>query len=91
LKFVNGVGQQIADALLADFPGISLDAVCNRAATEIVKTGFVDAFQAKVILRRHAQFVLDDERKRPTAKQAENATERRRRLLAQISAEEGKR
>lgn len=91
LKFVNGVGQQIADALLADFPGISLDAVCNRAAAEIVKTGFVDAFQAKVILRRHAQFVMEDGHKRQTPKQTENGTERRRRLLAQIDAEEGKR
>ncbi len=92
LQFVNGVGQQIASELVADFPGVDLKAVCNRAAAEIVKTGWVDAFTAKVILRRHAQFVAEDAEKRPgSARQAkatgETPEQRRKRLIAEATEE----
>jgi uncharacterized protein YdaU (DUF1376 family) len=50
----------IAETFRADFPGIDLVAVCNRAGDELAKGGAQTFERGMAAIRRHAQFAHDD-------------------------------
>lgn len=50
----------IASVLQADFPGVDLASVCNRAGDELARGGAQTFERGMAVLRRHAQFARDD-------------------------------
>lgn len=48
----------------AEFPGIDLAAVCNRAGDELAKGGARTFERSMAVIRRHAQFASDDKSRR---------------------------
>lgn len=59
LEIINGT----AASLLLDFPGVDLAAVCNRAGPEVAKISYPTFERAMPIIRRAAQFALEDAKK----------------------------
>lgn len=99
LSFVNCKGSELLKALVVDFPGVNIDAACNRAGVDIAKMSYPSVQDAMTAIRKQAQYIAEDlaksrggkvSRGAATTEPFENPTERRKRLLAQISSEGGK-
>lgn len=59
---------KIAETFRADFPGVDLVAVCNRAGDELAKGGAQTFERGLSAIRRHAQFAYDDKQRRAMPK-----------------------
>jgi uncharacterized protein YdaU (DUF1376 family) len=84
--------------LIRDFPGIDLNAVCNRAAPDVAKLRNPTPDQMLAAVRRHAQFAADDANKhtrrqsifsKPKDLHAGLTLEQRARIEAALSAKRG--
>lgn len=73
IEFTNGkltVMNGAAAMLASDYPGIDLEAVCDRAGPEITKMNYPTADDAMTVLRKWSRIFLDEMRKQlaPSAK-----------------------
>jgi hypothetical protein len=57
-------------SLEADFPGINLQAVFNKVGTEVAKIKYPTMEQAMALIRKWAQFAVEDAAKAPTGRSA---------------------
>ena len=84
LTLLNGT----AAAMAAEFPGINLEAVANKAAPDIAKLGYPSRADALAVFRKHAQWDRERQARPAPAKPvsaAESRLERGRSFLAKLS------
>ncbi len=55
LTFVNGVGAQLRAELSAEYPGVDLDAACDKATPEIMRKKYPSTHFAMATLRKWAR------------------------------------
>jgi hypothetical protein len=60
LNFVNCVGSDLLSILMGEFPGVNIEAACNRAGGDLAKLSYPTVQDAMGVIRRHAQFIVDD-------------------------------
>lgn len=84
LTLLNGT----AAAMAAEFPGINLEAVANKAAPDIAKLGYPSRADALAVFRKHAQWDRERQARPAPAKPvsaAESRLERGKSFLAKLS------
>lgn len=81
LTVVNGAAAE----LLAEFPGVDLKVVCNRAGPDVARLSYPTRDDAMATLRKWAEIVSDDKPARKRSEPSETQFERTMRLCQEAS------